>query len=241
MSGYSLSLVVPVYNEAEVVEEAIRFFLSGLSRLAEDFELIIVDDGSTDETGRIIERSAVSDARVKVIHNGKNYGSGWSLWRGMQEAGKDVVLTNFADRPFDLGDGEMVLDLLQTSRADFVVVTRKDRSANSPYRKVTSMVNYFLIRILFGIPIRDFQFVQAYKRDILQGMTLDATGTFVPPELMIRLIDKGHPYRQIACHFHRRSGGEAKCGKLSVISTTIKEMMCFWSKRQGFGNRRACL
>lgn len=231
MLNQSISLILPVYNEAAIVEETVHAFLAGLAVLTADFEVIVVDDGSDDATGAILGRMAADDARVRVLCNLKNIGSGQSLWRGMQAATKELVLTNFADRPFDLADGEAVLEPLNDGVTDFVVVARQDRHANSLYRKLTSLTNYVLIRLLFGVPIMDFQFVQAYRRDILTGIALDSTGTFVPPELMIRLIDKGYSYQQVICPFHRRTGGYAKCGRASVILTTVREILQFWFKR----------
>ncbi len=232
---HSVSLVVPVYNEADVIEETLRVFLHELDRISPDGEVVVVDDGSTDGTLGILQRFAAQDPRVKVVGQGKNLGSGLSLWKGMLAATKDVVLTNFADRPFDLKDCGAVLAPLASGEADFVVVVRKDRSANSFYRKLTSLANYFLIRLLFGLPIKDFQFVQAYKRSVLRGMALDSTGTFVPPELMIRLIDKGCSFRQVVCPFHRRTRGYAKCGRASVILMALREMLRFWIKRYRCG------
>jgi glycosyltransferase involved in cell wall biosynthesis len=232
MSIKSLSLVVPVYNEAEVIEQAVRIFLSDLEQICGDCEIVVVDDGSTDGTLGILKRLSAQDARVRVIVNEKNLGSGLSLWRGMRAAAKDLVLTNFADRPFDLKDADAVLAPLASREADVVVVARRDRSANSFYRKLTSLTNYWLIRSLFGVSMGDFQFVQAYRKAVLQDIELISTGTFVPPELLIRLVDRGAVWREVVCPFHRRTAGAAKCGRLSVIMITLREMFAFWVVRR---------
>jgi len=223
-----LSVVVPVYNEAEIIGETIQVFIAALSRLTGDFEIVFVDDGSSDGTVRIVRKYADSDARIRVFSNDKNRGSGRSLWQGFKKAQKEFVVSNFADRPFDLSELSRMLPLFESEKIDFIVVARKDRSANSFYRKITSYTNLYLIKLLFGIKIDDFQFVQIYRKKALEGVRLVSSGTFVPPELMMRLARKGSSWRQVTAVFHSRTKGRSKCGKPQVILKTIAEMARFW-------------
>ncbi|MBU4334470.1 MAG: hypothetical protein KKD07_08530, partial [Candidatus Omnitrophica bacterium] len=111
---------------------------------------------------------------------------------------------------------------------DFIVIARKDRSANTFYRKITSLSNYFLIKILFKADISDFQFVQIYKKEILEGITIRSKETFVPPEIMIKLINKGHRYQEVSYPFHKRTSGKSKCGHPLKIIRSISEILKFW-------------
>jgi hypothetical protein len=111
---------------------------------------------------------------------------------------------------------------------DFIAVCRKDRSANTFYRKITSVVNFLLIKLLFGTEIGDFQFVQVYRRKILYNINIKARGTFVPPELMIRALGAGFGMKQYRTHFYARSKGKAKCGHPKVIIRTILDMLVLW-------------
>jgi glycosyltransferase involved in cell wall biosynthesis len=228
MLSQSISLVVPVYNEEEIIEESIMIFLQSLSQICHDYEIIVVNDGSDDKTPDILNKLSLKFSQVKVFHNNENEGSGASLWRGFQEAKKELVISNFADRPFDVLDLENIINSVDINKIDFVVVVRKDRSANTLYRKVTSCANYWLIKLLFFINISDFQFVQIYKKEILQGIDIVSKETFVPPELMFKLIKKGYEYKEVRCAFHKRPKGQSKCGSFRKVFRSVVEIAKFW-------------
>lgn len=228
MNYKELSLVVPAYNEEEILAETIEIFLQDLSSVADKYEIIIINDGSTDTTAQIADELARRNESIKVIHNPKNLGSGKSLLIGFKSAKYGLVLTNFADRPFDLKELKNIFSFFDDENTDFVVVVRKDRSANSAYRKITSLINYWLIRMLFGVKVGDYQFVQIYKKVILDDIEVDATQTFVPPELIIKALSKGYRMKEYKSKFHSRVKGKSKCGNPGVISKTLYDMLKFW-------------
>jgi glycosyltransferase involved in cell wall biosynthesis len=227
MFNKSISLVIPVFNEQEIIEETITIFTEKLSLLFNDFEIIVVNDGSFDRTAEILNRISAYNSKIRILNNNDNMGSGISLWKGFKEARKEFVVSNFADRTFDLNDLNRIMPLFDSEDLDFVAVIREDRGANTPFRKLTSWANFLLIRFLFRIEINDFQFVQVYRNSIIDGLTLISTGTFVPPELMIRLVSRGHTYKQISCKFYKRPEGKSKCGNLREYIKTFKEMLAF--------------
>ena len=173
-----------------------------------------------------MDACAAGDRHIKVIHNIRNLGSGRSLFIGLKAARFDLLVTNFADLPFDINELGQVESLLSES-VDFVVVVRKDRSANTFYRKVTSLVNYWLIRSLFGVKVSDFQFVQVFRKHVIAAIEVESSGTFVVPEMIIKAIRKGFMFREFRTNFHPRQSGKAKCGKPKVILQTIGEMLRF--------------
>jgi len=226
--GYKVSLVIPAYNEEESIERAIKTSNDFLSSITNDYEIIIVNDASSDRTGQIVDRYAQLNPNVKPIHNKNNLGSGRSLFIGLKSAQYDFVLTNFADLPFDIRELCYILTLIDRENIDFVVVTRKNRKANSIYRKITSLLNYWLIRILFGIKLADFQFVQIYKKRILDVIDAQSRGTFVPPEIIIKALHEGFKMREYSAVFYPRFAGRSKCGNPKIILQTICEMIKFW-------------
>jgi glycosyltransferase involved in cell wall biosynthesis len=226
----SLSVVLPVFNEEEILEETTCIFLQDLSRLQSDYEIIIVDDGSSDQTGKIADSLAEKIGCLKVIHNPKNLGSGKSLYLGFKEARGELLIGNFADRPFDLKELRNILPLFDDQNTDFVVVARTDRSANTFYRKLTSLLNYWLIRLLFRVRVSDFQFAQIYKKEIIETISIMSTQTFVPPELIIKALYNGFKMIEYRSKFYPREKGNAKCGKPKVIFKTLHDIFRFWCK-----------
>ncbi len=103
----SLSLVMPALNEEENVERALRRSLDALGRLADDFEIIVIDDGSSDRTGEIAEALAAEEPRIRVLHNERNLNYGVSLVRGIRAARCEWIGHNGMDLPLapeDLGE-----------------------------------------------------------------------------------------------------------------------------------------
>ncbi len=222
-----LSLVVPVYNEAEIIAETVEIFLKDLADLFAEFELIVVDDASTDETGAILKHLQTScPGRLKIITNRKNRGGGSSLLAGFTAARYPFIATNFADRPFDLKELKNIMPLFDKG-ADFVVVCRRDRSANSFYRKITSLVNYYLIRSMFRVRVGDFQFVQVYRKEDIRGLNIRSRRTFVPAEIIIKLLRRGRTMAEYKADFYARVKGRAKCGHPRIILRALFDMLRF--------------
>lgn len=225
---YSISLVIPAYNEEELIEETLRISNNYLQGITKNYEIIVIDDGSSDKTGKIIDTYSAAHAKVKPIHNNSNEGSGRSLFIGLKKAKYDFIVTNFADLPFDLKELEKVLTLFYDSDIGFVVICRQDRKANSLYRKITSLVNYWLIRILFNINIKDFQFVQIYRKSVLDVIDVESNGTFVPPEIIIKALSHGFKMKEYTTRFYPRRAGYSKCGNIRIVMETFFEMVRFW-------------
>lgn len=225
----SISLILPAYQEEETIANAIAVSENYLSKRTAAYEIIVVNDASRDRTGEIAEALAGNNRHIKVLHNVNNIGSGGSLFIGLKAAHSELLVTNFADLPFDINELGKIESILEGG-ADFIVVVRKDRSANTVYRKITSLVNYWLIRLLFWVKVSDFQFVQVYKRYVIDAIKAESKGTFIAPEIIIKAREKGFVCKEYKTDFHPRQSGKAKCGSPKIILQTIFEMLRFWLK-----------
>ena len=224
-TGISLTCVVPCFNEAEILDDTLQIFITDLSSLGgvvDDFEIVVVDDASSDNTAAIAERWAAKDPRVRLVRHARNQGVGAGIMTGFQAATKDWLTVNCADRPFSNADIASFGSLFEG--ADIVVVEREDRSANSPYRKLTSLVNYALIRILFRIPVADCQFAQFYKASRVRSYRILSKGSMVPPELILRAARDGARIARVMLRFHPRPGGVAKYGHPKHAVKAVVEM-----------------
>jgi glycosyltransferase involved in cell wall biosynthesis len=226
-----VSVVFPAYNEEAGVDETIARARASLARISPEHEVIVVDDASTDGMPARLEALKREWPALRVLRNPINLGAGGSLLVGMKAATGAVVAHDSMDYPFDLDDLERVLPLFP--EADVVVVTRTDRSAHSAYRKVTSLVHYWLVRVLFGIRLRDMNFVQVYKREALARLTVKARSpAFVTPELLIRARDLGMRIVEVPAPFHRRQKGAASYGRVRDILWALADMLSFWAERR---------
>lgn len=237
----SISLVIPAFNEELLLEASVERQRLRLSALGVPFEVIVVDDGSRDRTSAVAETMAARFPEVTVLTLRPNQGVGAAIWAGYELARYEWMFANAVDEPLDLI--ELPRLFADATRADVIVVSRLDRRANPPLRKVTSLVNYWLIRMLFATAIRDFQFVQIYRRSILAGIRPAARDTFMPPELLLRAISRGARVQQVQAPFHGRTGGTSRYNDPRRYARTLFEMARFWWElrrtRAGAQHRRS--
>ncbi len=220
----SLSVVMPGLNEEANVAGAVERMIEGLEACAEEFEVIVVDDGSTDRTGELAEAIAASDPRVRVLRNPRNVNYGVSLQRGIDAARCEWVLHDGMDLPLAPEDIGRFRE--HFPGADVVVARRFDRSAHSRWRALTSWTNNLLLRILFAPRTRDLNFVQFYRRSYAQSVRLRSTSpAFVTPELILRAERGGRRVVEVRAEFRRREAGVAHFGRPKDILWTLRDML----------------
>jgi glycosyltransferase involved in cell wall biosynthesis len=226
-----ISVIYPAYNEADNIRSTIQRSIEALRPLCRAFELLIVNDASKDDTGRIAEELAAKYPEVRVIHNARNLGQGASIVRGFRDARYGLLIHNGMDYPFDLKD--LAILLPASAEADIVVAVRKSRAGYSQYRKLTSVVNLALLHTLFPHwKLRDYNFVQLYPRSAWERLKVDARSTaFLTPEALIRAHDLGYVIREVEIDYLPRVAGIASSGSPKVIIRSLGDMFRFWLKR----------
>jgi glycosyltransferase involved in cell wall biosynthesis len=227
----NLSVIIPAYNEEGNIEGTLRRSLAALRTQVDEFEIIVVDDASTDSTETIADRLAAANPRIRVIHNPRNLGQGASLVIGFRNAKHSLVIHNAMDYPFDLNDLGKMLNLLPD--ADIVVATRACRTGYSLYRRIVSAANVALLNFLFGLGLKDYNFVQLYKREVLGAVPMDfqATG-FLTPGILICASDLGFKIREVQVDYLPRTYGKATSGDPRVIFRSVCDIFRFWRQRR---------
>jgi glycosyltransferase involved in cell wall biosynthesis len=227
----SISVIIPSWNEDEIIYESSIQTLKLLDELYEDYEIVLVDDCSTDKTlDEITKVKNEHPKHVIIVKHEKNQGVGVGILSGVKAATKDYLMTNFADLPFHTKDLSWIFKTVLDKNADGCVMIRKDRSANPQFRKLTSYTNYLIIKTLFGMPFRDYQFVQLYRSDLLKALYIESRDLFIPPEIMFKLNQYGYYIIQEETIFHRRPGGEAKYGKIKYYIRTFCDHLKYFVK-----------
>jgi len=182
-----VSYILAGYNEAPLVEESIRQIINALERDFDDYELILVDDASTDETGGIMDRMARDNPKITVLHNLINLNFGTSVLRGIRTAKKEWIIYNAVDLPLYPEETKEVLTAAQ--EYDVLVLERTEYQGVF-WRKITSKCNSILLHILYpklmrGTPIVNY--IQVYRRDCInQCIPLARSPIFVWPEMIFR-------------------------------------------------------
>lgn len=227
----TVSLVIPIYNEAGNIERTARIACEVLDRIASDYELILVDDASADETPRILDRLAKANPKIRVEHHARNRKLGGSLKTGFSKATKDIVIYSDADLPFDFNDIQRAIHVIQNINADIVAAYRHDRTSDRWYRIVYTLAYNWLIRMIYRIRIRDVNFAfKAFKREVLQQIQLRSEGSFINAELLVRADRMGFYICQIGVDYFVRRVGESTLASPKVICKIIREMISLYSE-----------
>ena len=223
----SVSLVIPIYNEVENIERTVRVACEVLGTISSDYELILVDDASTDETPQILNRLAKTNPKIHVERHERNRKLGGALKTGFAKATKDIVIYSDADLPFDFHEIERAIHVIQVVNADIVAAYRHDRTSDRWYRIVYTLTYNWLIRLLYRIRIRDVNFAfKAFKREVLAKIPLRSEGSFINAELLIRAERMGFYICQMGVDYFVRRVGVSTLASPGVILKIIKEM--FW-------------
>jgi len=216
-----LSVVVPVYNEQECVGALIESVRAALGNSI-DWELLLVDDGSTDATTRLAQQVAHGDDRVRILPLARNYGQSLAIQAGFDHADGDVVVTMDGDLQNDPADIPVLLAKLSEGY-DLVVGYRAGRRDSLLTRKIPSWLANALIRQLTGMPVRDIGCtLKAYRRDVVNQIELYADQHRFTP--VLAASSKAARVGQVAVRHHARTFGTSKYG-LGRIPKVVADIL----------------
>jgi len=218
----SISVFFPCYNEQENVRRNVDKALVVLEGLNSDFEIIIIDDGSSDSTGQIADEIAGRDSRVKVVRHQRNLGYGAALQSGFKAATKELVFYTDGDGQFDIDEMPALLSLME--QYDIVSCYRLNRR-DSFIRKINGWCWTKLVCLLFGLKIRDIDCAfKLYRREIFDNIELSSTGALIDTEILARAARKGYRITQKGVHHYPRTAGSSTGANLRVILRAFKEL-----------------
>jgi glycosyltransferase involved in cell wall biosynthesis len=220
-----------MYNEEAYIHRAVRAARAVLQEINPDHEIIIVDDCSTDRTGALADELALQDPRVKVVHNPVNRRLGGTLRAGYAVASKELLLYTDADLPFDLQELPRAVRLLDYQQADVLSAYRFDRTSEGFIRTVYSFFYNTLIRVLFGLRIKDVNFsFKLFRRALLEKFPLKSEGSLIDVEFLVRAKKAGANIIQIGVDYFPRSRGISTLSSPAVIGKILKELFALWDE-----------
>jgi len=229
-----LSVFYPMWNEEEYVERALHFGRRACEGLIEsgdiaDYELIVINDASTDRTPEIADKLAENDPRVRVIHHPQNRKLGGAMKTGFAAATGDLVLYTDADLPFDMGELPRAVRLLRDYEVDIISAYRFDRTGEGSLRAIYTWVYNGLIKSLFGVKVRDINFAfKLCRTRIFDDIELKSEGSFIDAELIIRATRMGYQIMQMGVDYFPRTRGVSTLSSPGVIVKIVREM---WALR----------
>jgi glycosyltransferase involved in cell wall biosynthesis len=223
-----LSVFLPSHNEEGNVERVVKGFAAALPAVADNYEIIVVNDGSRDRTGEIADRLAAADSHVKVVHHQVNRGYGGAVISGVRAATMPWVLLADGDGQFDPND--VALLAAKTPQYDVVVGHRVSR-ADPLMRRFNGKAWTTLMRLMFSIKIADIDCgFKLFRREFLEGLTLRAQGAMISTELMARVTARGARVGEADVRHLPRVTGEQSGANLKVIMRAFRELGPLYSE-----------
>jgi glycosyltransferase involved in cell wall biosynthesis len=222
----SVSLVIPMFNEELNIEHAVTSAVEALQRYSDDYEIIIVDDASTDDSPVLVSHMAADNPRIRMIRHERNRKLGGSLKTGYGAASKELVLYMDADLPFDPDVLGRAIRAMDVTGADLIAGYRLDRTIEGLRRTIYSYVYNAVIGVLFGWPHRDINFsFKLMKREVLEAVELKSEGSLIDAELIVKAKNRGFAIQQIGLDYFPRIRGTSHLSSPAVILKIFGELV----------------
>jgi len=219
----SISAVLPAHNEAANIEQVVEATCEALRGVVSDYEVIIVDDGSTDETPRLADSLAERYPQVRVVHHPHNRGYG-SAWRsGIAAAAKQYIFFLDSDRQFDPRE----IGLLVQWGTSYDIVAGYRIHRNDPlYRTLNASCFHLLVRLLFGVHVRDLDCgFKLFRASLLKGMPLESPGALINAEIHYFARVWQATLREVGVHHFPRKAGKQSGASLRVVLRAASELV----------------
>jgi len=255
-----VSLLSWAYNE----EDGLGDFLERATRLmesaCEDYEIVLIDDGSTDRTYEIARAFQEKNPRLRIYQNERNLNVGISSRRAIQRASKEFLFWQTADWGYDISSLRVFLeylkeyDIVQGVRRRPVQVRMRlfkpvaallklfglkhlTRRSDTVQKALVSVINYMLIRVLFRVPLSDYQNVTFYPTGWIQSINYEARSSFANPEALIKSYWRGMSFKEVPINFMPRRKGQGKGTKITAIHASVQDILTLWFKWVVLGRR----
>jgi len=217
-----VSILLPCFNEDDNIAAAVAEAHAAAKVAAETYEILVVDDGSTDATGAVAHDLARADRRIRVLAHGRNRGYGAALRTGIAASTMPWLLLTDADLQFDLMQLSDVTQL--TSDYDLVLGRRTPRR-DPLYRRVYGHTWNWLVRRALELPVRDVDCAFKLGRTaLLQSLELRSTGAMISPELVARSLAVGVRLVEVDVAHRPRRSGEQSGASPRVILRALSEL-----------------
>jgi len=227
-----MSVFLPAYNEEANLKRTVKNVVDNLNKNVSKWELIIVDDGSKDKTGKISDDLASKNKNIRVIHHNPNRGYGGAFKSGLYAAKYPWISFIDSDGQFDFSEIDRFISTQKKTKADMVIGFYKGRKV-SFFRKLNSKVWQTIVWMLFGLKVKDidcgFKLISKDIVDTIEPLQSER-GAFISSEFLIKSKKAGYKIVEIGVEHYPRKQGEATGAKLDVIIQSFIDLFTLWQK-----------
>jgi glycosyltransferase involved in cell wall biosynthesis len=223
----SLSIVLPAYNEEGNVAAAVEAVSEVAQALGRDYEILVVNDGSKDNTGQIVRDLEPQIPGLRLVEHYPNRGYGGALKAGFEAATKDLIAFVPADNQFVFGEIDGLLEQLETENADIVCGYRHDRQ-DPLIRRFNALGWNTVVRLLFGYLSRDIDCgFKLFRREVLDRVQIESNGAMIDTEFLAGAKARGLRIAEVPVTHLPRTAGEPTGANLRVIVKAFRDLLRF--------------
>jgi glycosyltransferase involved in cell wall biosynthesis len=224
----SISLMFPLYKDKSTVEFMIKKSVNVLKKFKKRYEVIIVDDGCPQNSGRLAKKIAKKIPNIKVFFHKKNLGYGAALKTGLKKCKNDWIFMIDGDAEYDVDD---LSRLILASKNNDLVITYRYKKKYATSRIIISWIYNSILRLLFKINFRDISTgSRLIRKKLVKNIKLKSNSPFVGAELAIKAKLAGYKVGEIGIHTYPRTFGTGSSVSFKNILLTIKDMLLLFFK-----------
>jgi glycosyltransferase involved in cell wall biosynthesis len=223
----SISVFFPACNDAGTIGSLVVAALETLEEVSDDYEVIVVENGSTDYTVDVLESLAGKYDRLKVLTHRQQLGYGGALRVGFAVASKDLVFYTDGDAQYDPRELKLLLPAM-TDGVDIVNGWKIDRG-DPLHRKIIGRIYHHTVRLLFGFKLRDVDCdFRLMRREALQSLQLASDSGTICVELVKKMQDAGYRFAEVPVHHYHRTYGRSQFFNFPRIARTLRQLVGLW-------------
>jgi glycosyltransferase involved in cell wall biosynthesis len=223
-----IAVALPAYNEAESLPRTVPPVVAALRKVTDDFEVVVVDDGSRDRTADVVRELSQQYPEVRLVQHPVNLGYGAAVWTGITSGQKEFIFFTDADGQFDIN--ELARFIPFTGEYDLIIGYRAPRG-DPPLRLVNAFGWKMFVTLLFGYVARDIDCAfKLFRREVLDHVYVESRGAAFSAEFLVKARDRGFRIKELPVTHLPREAGSATGNRPDVILRAFKEMAAFWVK-----------
>jgi glycosyltransferase involved in cell wall biosynthesis len=223
----SLSIFFPAYNDAGTIASLALIAHMTARQLTDDYEVIVVDDGSPDHTGELLDEMARSFPWLKVVHHGANRGYGGALRTGFQTSAKELVFYTDGDAQYDPRELKRLYEAFSDD-VDFVNGYKIGRS-DPAHRILIGRIYHWFVRTMFRLRLRDVDCdFRLMRRSVFEKVVLTRSSGVICVELMKKVQDHGFRIAQVPVHHYHRTYGKSQFFNFPRVARTLVDLTRLW-------------
>ena len=219
----TLSIIIPAFNEEKNIESAVKNAILATEGKFSDYEILLFDDCSRDQTGIIADKLAKNNSRIKVIHNKKNEGFAYNYKKGVELAKNDYIAMVPGDDEISAESVSEIFNLV--GKADIIIPYTVNYQIRSLSRQIVSYSFTTLMNLLFGLKLKYYNGPVVHRRELIKSVPIKSKSFAFQAEVLVKLIKKGHGFIEVGMRIKDRKYSKSRISFIRDILRVLKTMV----------------